>query len=623
MTDKDNGKVILLIDPDPGTRPLLEYALAGTGFQVMQYASGQEGLAAIPALHPKLIICEFMTADWTGKTIFDRFMSDAVYARFKQIPFIFFSHQTYKRMFKTAFLDRGLGGWFTKPFGAHELREVIENIFQGVETAKKNLELKQQVKRSEFRYRDLLETANDFIFTLDDNGCFAYLNNRFAPMTNLNKEPWVGKNFLELIAPENRTWALEHYEMAHHGRARIFEAKIVTDDPEPLILSFNITPIVERGAIMGSIGIARDVTERKRLEKEILDLKNFNESIIESMEAGLMTTDLSAQITSLNRGGEAILGWKAAEITGRSLTDVLGAEKADAMIKPPQGPGSLRYSREIELTTKTGQPVAVGFTATDRIDNQEQKVGTIISFRDISQLKQMQTEVIRMDRLVALGVLASGIAHEIKNPLAGIKALAQACDEEFEGEDPRREYLSRIVRQVNRLDDLLKTFFAYARPKPPDRKRHDLQEVLSEVMNLVGKKMSNANIELIENAAPDVPKAYVDVQQLQQVFLNLILNAIDAMAEGGTLRFDFHAIHENQSKRPWLQVVVSDTGSGIAQNRLETIFDPFFTTKPSGLGLGLSIVYRIITEHGGDIRVQSKKGEGTTFTLRLPTGAHT
>jgi signal transduction histidine kinase len=271
--------------------------------------------------------------------------------------------------------------------------------------------------------------------------------------------------------------------------------------------------------------------------------------------------------------------------------------------------------------TKSGAPITIGFTATERINNQNQKVGSIISFRDISQIKQMQKEVIRMDRLVALGVLASGIAHEIKNPLAGIKALAQACDEEFDREDSRREYLSRIVRQVNRLDDLLKTFFAYARPKPPDRKKHHLPEVLSEVMNLVGKKMSISGIELKQKVAESVPQAYVDVQQLQQVFLNLILNAIDAMPNGGQLTFDFHQETQSNGNPPWLCVNIMDTGAGIAENKLETIFDPFFTTKPNGLGLGLSIVYRIVTEHGGDIRVNSKKGEGTTFLLRLPTGA--
>ena len=619
MNATPQGKIILLIDPDPGTRPLLEYALAGTGLEVRQFGSGQEGLEAVPQLRPKLIICEFMTADWTGKTIFDRFVTDPALSAFRQTPFIFFSHQTYKRMFKSAFLNRGLWGWFTKPFGAHELREVIENIFQGVETTQTNRELRQQVKRSEYRYRDFLENANDFIFTLDDDGCFNYLNNRFTQLTNLDKEPWIGQNFLEFIIPEDRDLAIEHYEMAHQGRARIFEARVITQNPAPLVLSFNITPMVERGAIAGSIGIARDVTERKSMEKEILELKNFNESIIESMEAGLLTLDLEGRLISLNRGGEAILGWTPKEAVGLTLEEIVGPEKAAVLLGKAGKRGPLKYSREIDITTRQGQNVVIGFTSTDRIDNQRQKVGTILSFRDITQLKQMQSEVIRMDRLVALGVLASGIAHEIKNPLAGIKALAQACDEEFEGEDPRREYLSRIVRQVNRLDDLLKTFFVYARPQPPDRKPHDLRDILSEVMTLVGKKLSVSNIQLDIQAAAEMPRAYVDAQQLQQVFLNLILNAVDAMPQGGEIRFGFSS-ENGDGGLPLVRVDVADTGTGIAPNKLETIFDPFFTTKPNGLGLGLSIVYRIVTEHNGEIRVKSTKGKGTTFTLRLPTG---
>ncbi|MCK5145950.1 PAS domain S-box protein [bacterium] len=620
MSENTTNNIILLIDPDPGTRPLLNYALSGTGLQIKQFASGQEGLAIIPELQPKLIICEFMTADWTGKTIFEHFMTDSLFVQYRQIPFIFFSHQTYKRMFKASFLNKGLWGWFTKPFGAHELREVIENIFQGLETAQKNQELRQEVKRSEYRYRDLLETANDFIFTLDDNGCFAYLNNRFAPLTNLDKEAWIGRNFLDLISDTDRSLALERYEMAHHGKARIFEAHVMTHNIQSPILSFNITPIVERGAIVGSIGIARDVTDRKRMEKEILDLKNFNESIIESMEAGLMTIDPDGRLTSINRGGEVILGLKSQDVLGSTLNELLDINVAKILLQQ-QDNSSLKLSREVELFNTNGDIINIGFTSTDRMDNQDRKVGTIISFRDISQLKQMQSEVIRMDRLVSLGVLASGIAHEIKNPLAGIKALAQACDEEFEGDDPRREYLSRIVRQVNRLDDLLKTFFAYARPTPPDRKRHNLKEILLEVTNLVGKKMIHSGVEFSETEHLPVEEAYVDSQQLQQVFLNLILNAIDAMPNGGCLTFDFSTIIKEDHKLPWAQVKIKDTGHGIAANKLETIFDPFFTTKPNGLGLGLSIVYRIINEHGGDIRVFSQKSEGTTFILRLPTGA--
>ncbi len=626
--------MILHIDPDTKITDLLKRESMHFHVHIVRVSSGREGLNLIKKIHPHLIISEFHTTDFNGKSILYKFMNDAEFIEYRHIPFLFFSDQDTRKAYSQECFDLGLMGWFSKPFKGRELREILENFIMANKINRKNQNLRQEVKRSEYRYRDLLENVNDFIFRLDNKGRFSDLNNRFHSLTGWEKDKWLGEKFLSLIDPLERPVASEHYRMAHQGRARIFEAKILGNSNRSSMLSFNISPIIERGKIVGSIGIARDVTEQKKMEREILDLKNFNESIIQSMEAGLLTTDLEGHITSLNAGGEKILGWKARFVVGKQIKSVLQPEEVDFLLSKPPSPGTLPYSRETELTVKTGKKIAIGFTTTNRINNQRKKVGTIISFRDISQLKQMQSEVIRMDRLASLGVLASGIAHEIKNPLAGIKTMAQACDEEFGEGDPRREYLTRIVRQVNRLDDLLKTFFAYARPKTPNRKRHQLSEILCEVTNLISKKLTNSGIAYYEYFQPDIPELMIDSQQFQQVFLNLILNAIEAMPSGGTLTISASRIGKSEKgiiqrndknnnkfiNDSYVEIIVSDTGSGIDYDKLETIFDPFFTTKSNGTGLGLSIVYRIIEEHRGDIRVESRIGSGTTFTITLPTG---
>ena len=627
------NKTILLLDPDEEIENTVKKVSEKKGFQISKFSSGHEGLRAIPEIRPQLIISVFETTDLNGRSIFIRLINDREYVMYRQIPFIIISEKKHREKFGQELFDMGLGGWYTKPLGSHELEDVIENIFMA-HLVQRNRELRKQIKRSEYRYRDLIENANDFIFTLDDEGKFVYLNNRFSPLTGWDKMDWAEKPFLSFIDPDDREHALEHYQEAHHGRARIFEAKIIGKSPESSILSFNITPIFEKGSIVGSIGIARDVTEKKKMEKEILDLKNFNESIIQSMEAGLITTDLEGRLTSMNTGAESILGWEEHSVLGNPITSILNPQEVKILLNNPTYPGSLPYSRETELTTKTGKKIVIGFTTTDRINNQNEKVGTIVSFRDITLLKQMQSEVIRMDRLASLGVLASGIAHEIKNPLAGIKTMAQACDEEFESDDPRKEYLTRIIRQVNRLDDLLKTFFAYARPKKPDIKPHPLSEILREVMNLVRKKMATCGINYCEELMSTLSTVLVDSQQMQQVLLNLILNAIEAMPQGGELKVsasDFNGDQygmikergeiQSENTKTFVRILISDSGMGISPEKLETIFDPFFTTKPSGLGLGLSIVYRIIKEHKGDIRVESQLNRGTTFTIMLPTGA--
>ena len=238
-----------------------------------------------------------------------------------------------------------------------------------------------------------------------------------------------------------------------------------------------------------------------------------------------------------------------------------------------------------------------------------------------------------MDRLASLGVLASGIAHEVRNPLAGIKTMAQTLEEEIDKIDPRQEYLARIVRQVNRLDELLRTLFSYAKPRQPIRKKHRLEDIIQEVDILMDDRIRKKKIKYEKEFEAKLLKVYVDFHQIQQVFINLFLNALEAMPNGGRLEVKARAVETviytrdrrkrsfpSQNKEAsYVEVTIQDSGAGIKPDQLNVIFDPFFTTKPQGTGLGLSIVYRIIEEHGGEIRVDSKLDEGTTFTILLPT----
>jgi signal transduction histidine kinase len=288
--------------------------------------------------------------------------------------------------------------------------------------------------------------------------------------------------------------------------------------------------------------------------------------------------------------------------------------------------------REMEITRKDRKRIHIGYTVTSRRDNRNQHVGTIISFRDISQIKQMQAEVLRMDRLASLGVLASGIAHEIRNPLAGIKTVAQTLEEDLDEGDGKREYIARIIRQVNRMDELLRTLFSYARPQSPVRRPHRLQDIINEVKGLMLQRFERAKVRFEEVYAEDLPLVQVDFHQTQQVFINLFLNAIDAMNGGGSLTIHAQPVTKTPARSDrrgkrfpetnpngrFAQVRVSDTGEGIPRENVQAIFDPFFTTKPQGSGLGLSIVYRIIEEHRGQIHVESEPGKGTTFSLFLP-----
>ncbi len=484
----------------------------------------------------------------------------------------------------------------------------------------------------DFNYQVLFENVQDLVFALTEQGRILYANRHLCEFTGLTKEQLQDRPLLDLIVAPDHPWAAKNLEIALSGHGRNFESRFIPKTGAAVYFSTNMSPIQQDGQVIGVVGISRDINERIKLEQEITALKNFNESIIQSIQSGLITLDLDGVVTSYNLGAEEVLGYSGKEMVGLPLALTLGHREAEILsrISPIL---TMPPTREVTVITKSGNDVTIGFTVTPRLDDQGKRVGTIISFKDISQIKRMQAEVIRMDRLASLGVLASGMAHEIKNPLAGIKAMAQTLQEEFADGDDRKVYLERIVRQVNRLDELLKAFFDYARPRPPMRKFHRIQDIVNEVFNLVDKKLQERKVWWSTAFDPATPSVYVDFHQIQQVILNLIFNAIDAMEEGGKLLVSAAPYQGGgkgyaQVHSPWqaktdtprfIEVVVQDTGVGIKNEDLENIFDPFFTTKSQGTGLGLAIVYRIITAHGGEIAVSSAVGRGTAFKFLLPT----
>lgn len=632
VSDRTSKKLILLIDDDPDMIEMGRKIIISAGYNYLSAKDGLEGIDFILKYKPDLILLDYMMPGIDGVEVFQRLVTNQRFRHLSDTPVIMLTAKNDYELDRSNLFEMGLSAFLIKPFGHRELINVIDNVFILSQVKKKNKELEQQIKRSEYKYQDLIENANDIIFTLNLKGDFMILNRRLTTLTGFSRDDWMGRSFFDLVAPEDRIDARANFQMAIQGKARIFECRIICQNGFPLFLSLNINPIFEKAEVVGLMGIARDITQRKELEQENVELKNFNESIIQSIYAGLITLDLERKITSFNSGAADVLGYKSEEVIGKYIDDVLPIDESKKLVPdiiPPDYPLS---RREIEITTKDGTKINIGYTLTPRMDNYGLKVGHIISFRDITQIKQMQSEVLRMDRLASLGVLASGMAHEVRNPIAGIKIIAQTLEEDFEVNDTRREYLGRIIAQVNRLDELLRTLFSYAKPREPNRKKYQLETIIKEVLILIEDRIKKGNIDFETRLSDSLPSVFVDFHQIQQIFINLFINAIEAIENGGKLIIEA-SILETQlqpkdrrntrlpetKKTQYVQVKVIDNGCGIKQEQLNRIFDPFFTTKATGTGLGLSIVYRIVEEHKGDIRVDSEPGKGTTFTILLPT----
>jgi two-component system, NtrC family, sensor kinase len=232
------------------------------------------------------------------------------------------------------------------------------------------------------------------------------------------------------------------------------------------------------------------------------------------------------------------------------------------------------------------------------------------------ELVAMQARVAQSERLASLGMLAAGVAHEVNNPLGGILALTGLTVEDMPKDDPNRENLVEVIRQTERCRDIVKGLLEFSRQSKGNREPIDLNRVLEDTLSLVGKQALFFNISVVCQLEPDLPPVVADRSQIQQVFINILMNAVQAMNERGTITI----VTRHNSSGHSAEVAISDTGQGIPPEQIDRIFDPFFTTKESGhgTGLGLSIAYGIVTTHGGNISVQSEVGKGSTFTIRMP-----
>jgi PAS domain S-box-containing protein len=363
-----------------------------------------------------------------------------------------------------------------------------------------------------------------------------------------------------------------------------------------------------------------------RLTQELEDVKNFMESIIQSIGSGIIITGIHDTVTYINRAGERILGYSKDELIGKSFGIFSLREKQSMVHSLLNNPDDLDTRKEGWMRRKDKAEFPVGFTINNHLSVRGETLGKIVIFRDMTNVFKIQEEILRMDRLVSLGKLSSGIAHELRNPLAGIKTTAQALSEEMSKDDSRREYLNRITKEIDRLNDLLKTFFSFAKPQKLNLVDCSVKDVINEIIPFLFKEIADQGVRFVESYHPQLPKIKVDKNQMYQVFLNLFLNAIQAMPNGGELKIEVNPTVSHSPDGPgqnFIKIVISDTGKGIPPTIIHRIFDPFFTTKPKGIGLGLSITYQIIKKHGGTIKAESKLEKGTSFIINLPVISET
>lgn len=351
-------------------------------------------------------------------------------------------------------------------------------------------------------------------------------------------------------------------------------------------------------------------------------VSSLNEHIIESMTGGVITINMKGIIATFNKSAELILGYNTDDLVGKSVFDAFPESGKNAalshIIRETLQGKKTSSSREINIYSKIGKKIPIGITTSLLRDKTNTFLGIVVTFKDLGQIKHLEEQVRRADRLAAVGSLAAGVAHEIRNPLGSVKGLVQLLKEDLKDDDQKKAYAEVIVKEVDRLNKVVEELLSFARPDSSELEGNfielNINDVIDQTLLLATHDSKKAKIQIIKQFAPDIPKVLADAKKLQQAFLNIIFNAFSAMEDGGnlTIKTDF-----NKNTKV-LSIVFSDTGIGISEEGMKKIFDPFYTSKASGTGLGLTITHQIISSHKGRIDVKSEIGQGTTFKVSLP-----
>ncbi len=343
--------------------------------------------------------------------------------------------------------------------------------------------------------------------------------------------------------------------------------------------------------------------------------KYFAEQYVDNSASAIIAIDLDETVVIFNQAAEDIMGIPAEEVLGKPFAELqerkMGTQDSILL-------NTLRIGRpyshvEANIETPLGIMNVMAYTTLVK-DQDGNVIGGILSIRDVTGQKQLEEKVVKAEKFSVIGELAAGIAHEVRNPLTSVKGFLQLLAQRFDEGDQVQQYISIMLDEIRRINYIISEFLLLARPTVPIKRITGIHSILDEIVLLTEGELYLKNIRLIREYDESCPEVTVDVEQIKQVFLNLVTNAIAAMPDKGTLTVKTaYDRFENA-----VRIYFTDTGIGIDPAHLGSIFDPFFTTKEEGTGLGLTVSYRIIENHGGKIEVNSRQKEGTSFIITIP-----
>lgn len=465
--------------------------------------------------------------------------------------------------------------------------------------------------------RDLVALASDAIYAFDVQGLLLSANPATAELLGVPMRELIGRRTIGFIDPVDHAHVERHIRAVFSGEQRRYECTVLRTDGARRLISVANSPVIEDGEVRAVLGVARDVTEERAQAAALERAEARYARLVDAASDSIATLDEEGNLTSVNRALEAAVGKRREELIGThfvELLDPLERTKMWHMFAATLAGERLR--RELHYTYPDGS-VGISTVLSAPIVERGRVTGVLAIMRDVTEERHLVEQVVRREKLAALGELVGGVAHEINTPLTGILAFAQLLRAQAALDDNGKQAADTIVTEAKRAARIVGKLLTFARQTPPERLPTDINQVLQDTIELRRFALRTSGILLDIELDPKLPGTWADPSQLQQVFLNLLANAEQAVIDaGGDRRITVRTRREGDL----LVAAIGDSGRGIAPEHLPYIFNPFYTTKPRGIGtgLGLSISDGIIREHGGNLRVRSEPGQGALFEVLLP-----
>jgi len=573
--------------------------------------NGESAIEAIPGNTPDLILMDIML-----RGTLDGIETTRIINSRYDIPIIYLtSHSDEDTILKIK--DTDVYGYLLKPVNENELFVTVEIVIN-------KTRLENRVRRSEKKYRDLVENMQEGVWAIDDSEMTIFVNPRMAEMLGYEIDELIGRSYFDFMHSYERHGAEEMLQKRRKGIREQHKFRFIRKDGADLHVSVASSPLFNKAGYAGTLNCVQDFSDQKKLEDDLRESEEKYRILIETSPDGVYLVGFDGKILYCNQQAALMHGYPSSGyLTGKNIREIIESGSGDAAESLIQRirTNNVLTTEELTFVKKEGQRFLADINASIVVDYSGNPRSILLVSRDITESRRMEQQLQRTQKLESIGVLAGGIAHDFNNILMVIAGNLSIAKTELDEKDRLYDIIAGAENATMRARDLTQQLLVFSRGGSPVKKIASIEALLRDSVEfaLRGSKVLN-KIDIQEGLWP----AVIDEGQINQVINNLVINACQAMPEGGIITvFAENAVIDEKSVIPlrpgrYIKISIQDQGTGIMKENYSKIFDPYFTTKKEGSGLGLAIVYSIVRNHRGYVDLVSEEGSGTTFFVYLP-----